>query len=100
MLLPPLATPASWKAWTSSGLAHAKPMVPPLACVAALERRSRRRTYLACIVVFHLKDHLKEVGEKDVEKRMRKECGIACETDRGHAVAFRAGDDTDRPPGI
>jgi hypothetical protein len=35
MLLPPLATPASWKAFASSGLAHAKPMVPPLACVAA-----------------------------------------------------------------
>ena len=36
MLLPPLATPASWKALACSGLAHAKPMVPPLACVAAL----------------------------------------------------------------
>ena len=36
MLLPPLATPASWKALAFSGLSQAKPMVPPLACVAAL----------------------------------------------------------------
>ena len=27
--LPPLATPDSWKAAPCSGLAHAKPMVPP-----------------------------------------------------------------------
>ncbi len=36
MLLPPLATPAAWKAITFSGLSQAKPMVPPLAWVAAL----------------------------------------------------------------
>src|SRR5262249_51197081 len=36
MLLPPLATPASWNALTCSGLVQGKPMVPPLACVAAL----------------------------------------------------------------
>ncbi len=36
MLLPPLATPASWTASTFSGLSHAKPIVPPLACVATL----------------------------------------------------------------
>ena len=36
MLLPPLATSALWNALTCSGLEQGKPMVPPLACVAAL----------------------------------------------------------------
>ena len=77
------------------------------------ERRSRRRAYLACIAVFHLKDHLNKAGEKGVEGTMRTSCGIAfdvvrgvcnatkhVETDGSHVVAFRAGDDTDRPPAI
>jgi len=77
------------------------------------ERRSRRRAYLACIAVFHLNDHLKKAGEKRIENAMRKECGIAfdvvrgvcngtkhLETDGSHPVAFRAGDDTERPPMI
>jgi hypothetical protein len=77
------------------------------------ERRSRRRAYLACIAVFHLKDHLKKVGENGVEETMRASCGIAfdvvrgvcngtkhVETDGSHVVAFRAGDDTDRPPAV
>jgi hypothetical protein len=75
------------------------------------ERRSRRRAYLACIAVFHLKDHLKNASESGVEKAMRVVCGVAfdvvrgvcngtkhVETDGSHVVAFRAGDDTDRPP--
>ena len=41
MLLPPLATPASWNARACSGLAHAKPMVPPLACVAGSPPQKR-----------------------------------------------------------
>ncbi len=77
------------------------------------ERRSRRRAYLACIAVFHVKDHLKKAGEKDVEKTMSATCGVAFDvvrgvcngtkhvgTDERHVVAFRAGDDSDRPPAI
>jgi hypothetical protein len=75
------------------------------------ERRSRRRAYLACIAVFHLKDHLRKAGETRVEATMRASCGVAfdvvrgvcngtkhVETDGSHVIAFRAGDDTDRPP--
>jgi hypothetical protein len=36
MLLPPLATPASWKALAFSVLSQANPIVPPLAWVIAL----------------------------------------------------------------
>jgi hypothetical protein len=77
------------------------------------ERRSRRHAYLACIAVFHLKDHLKKAGEKGIEDAMRAECGLAfdvvrgicngtkhVETDGSHIVAFKAGQDTDRPPAI
>lgn len=75
------------------------------------ERRSRRRAYLACIAVFHLKDHLKKAGETGVEAAMRASCGVAFDVVRGvcnatkhvetnakHVVTFRVGDDTDRPP--
>jgi hypothetical protein len=41
------------------------------------ERRSRRRAYLACIAVFHLKDHLKKAGETGIENAMRGACGTA-----------------------
>ena len=34
------------------------------------ERRSRRRAYLACIAVFHIKDHLKE-GRREGGSRLR-----------------------------
>jgi hypothetical protein len=77
------------------------------------ERRSRRRAYLACIAVFHLKDHLKKAGETRIENAMRASCGVAfdvvrgvcngtkhVETDGSHAIAFRAGADTDRPPAV
>jgi hypothetical protein len=77
------------------------------------DRRSRRRAYLACIAVFHLKDHLKKAGEARIEDAMRTECGVAfdvvrgvcngtkhVETDGTHAIAFRGGADTDRPPAI
>src|SRR5262245_21863812 len=75
------------------------------------DRRSRRRAYLACIAVFHLKDHLKEAGEKGIETTMRASCGVAfdvvrgvcngtkhAQTDGSHPVTFRVGDDSDRPP--
>lgn len=75
------------------------------------ERRSRRRAYLACIAVFHLKDHLKEAGEKGIEATMRASCGVAfdvvrgvcngtkhVQTDGSHPVTFRVGEDSDRRP--
>jgi hypothetical protein len=75
------------------------------------ERRSRRRAYLACIATFHLRDYLKKAGEYGVIDAMRTSCGAAfdvvrgisngskhAETDGSHAVAFRAGEDTERPP--
>ena len=77
------------------------------------ERRSRQRAYLACIAVFHLKDHLKKAGEKGIENALRASCGVGfdvlrgicngtkhVETDASHVIAFRAGTDTDRPPAV
>ncbi len=77
------------------------------------DRRSRQRAYLACIAVFHVKDHLKKAGEKAVEAAVRASCSVAfdvmrgvcngtkhVETDGSHAIAFRAGADTDRPPAV
>ena len=77
------------------------------------DRRSRRKAYLACIAVFHIKDHLKQVGEKSIEKNLRSASGSAFElvrsvcngtkhvsTDGSHAIAFTAGDDSDRPPAV
>lgn len=77
------------------------------------ERTLRRRAYLASIAVFHLKDHLKKAGETGIEAAMRTTCGDAfdvvrgvcngtkhVETDGSHSVAFRVGDDTDRPPAV
>lgn len=68
------------------------------------ERRSRQRAYLACIAVFHVKDHLRKAGEKGVEPTMRGACGAAfdvvrgicngtkhVETDGSHVISFRAG---------
>jgi hypothetical protein len=37
--------------------------------------RSRRRAYLACIATHHIKDHLREAGERGVEAKMRQACG-------------------------
>jgi hypothetical protein len=75
------------------------------------ERRSRRRAYLACVALFHVKDHLKKAGEQGIENAMRALCSVAFDvvrgvcngtkhvaTDGSHAVMFCAGDDTDRPP--
>jgi hypothetical protein len=76
------------------------------------DRRSRRRAYLACIATFHLRDYLKKAGEYGVIDAMWKSCGAAdvvrgicngskhAETDGSHAVAFRAGEDTERPPAV
>jgi len=75
------------------------------------ERRSRRRAYLACIVVFHIIDYLKNAGEKDVWRKLKQanpdifelvrsicDGSKHFETNAKHAVHFRAGSDWDRPP--
>jgi hypothetical protein len=77
------------------------------------DRRSRRRAYLACVAVFHLKDHLKKAGGKNIEATMRASCGVAfdvvrgvcngvkhVETDGRHLVGFRVGEDSERPPAV
>ena len=75
------------------------------------DTRSRRRAYLACIAVFHVKDHLSKAGETGIESAMRAATGEAFDvvrgvcngtkhvrTDRGHVIAFTSGDDYDVPP--
>jgi len=75
-------------------------------------RRSRRHAYLACIVTFHIKDHLAKAGKKGIEKTMRTGASKAFDlvrgicngtkhvvTDSSHAIPFQAGTDYDRPPG-
>ncbi|MGD0024125.1 MAG: hypothetical protein ABSC37_05765 [Xanthobacteraceae bacterium] len=75
------------------------------------ERRSRRRAYLACIVVYHIKDYLEKAGEKDVFQKMKGACPSTFElvrsicngskhvhTNLHHEIPFHAGDDWDRPP--
>lgn len=76
------------------------------------EPRSRRQAYLACIVTFHIKDHLKAAGEQNIEQTMRAAgdafdvirgvCNGAkhVQTDQNHLIAFSAGDDWDRPPAV
>jgi hypothetical protein len=74
-------------------------------------RRSRQRAYLACIVTFHIKDHLKRAGATQIERTMRTACNdefelvrSICngskhlEADTSHAIPFVAGLDYDRPP--
>jgi hypothetical protein len=78
------------------------------------DRRSRRRAYLAAIAVFHIKEHLRQAGERNVERTMRaagaksahdfRVVRAICNgskhvtTDASHLVPFSAGSDTDRPP--
>lgn len=77
---------------------------------------SRRRAYLACIVVFHLADYLKKAGAVEPAAVMRAKCLPAWQT--VHAVAtgakhhdnndaknknplkFWAGTDVYRPPAV
>src|SRR5215207_7863998 len=76
-------------------------------------RRSRRHAYLACIAVFHIKDHVKKAGGTGVESTMRATCRKSfeivraicngtkhVETNATHQIQFAAGDDWDRPPAI
>ena len=77
------------------------------------ERRSRRRAYLACMVTFHVKDHLRIAGATRIENAVRSVEPAAfdvvravcngtkhVEADASHPIPFRAGDDTDREPVI
>jgi len=75
------------------------------------EPRSRRRAYQACQAIFHIKDHLSKAGEDGIEDQMREAAGASfdvvraicngtkhVETDASHPIAFKAGEDWDRPP--
>ena len=88
-------------------------VVLPTVAELKVEPRSRRRAYLACIVTFHLKDHLKTAGETGIETTMRTAAGDSfdvvrgicngtkhVQTDQSHPIPFAAGKDWDRPPAI
>jgi hypothetical protein len=88
-------------------------LVLPTVEESKAERLSRRRAYLACIVTFHLKDHLAKVGETGIENAMRADSqdnfdvvrGICngtkhVRTDGSHPIPFAAGDDWERPPAV
>ncbi|HCL65149.1 MAG TPA: hypothetical protein DIC56_09980 [Rhizobium sp.] len=76
------------------------------------DTQSRRRAYLACIVVYHLSDYLKKAGADNPAKKMCNQCTTAWNV--VHAVAigakhrdnaenknplkFTAGSDAYRPP--
>jgi hypothetical protein len=75
------------------------------------ERRSRRLAYLACMTVFHIKDHLLVAGETSVKEKMRsatdKEFDVVraiCngtkhpKPDNRNSIRFVPGEDFDRPP--
>jgi hypothetical protein len=76
------------------------------------DRRSRRLAYLACISVFHLKDHLVKAGEQGIENAIRSSAGDAFDVCRAvcngvkhgetnpnrHRINFSAGTDWHRPP--
>lgn len=74
-------------------------------------RQSRRSAYLACIVTFHINDHLKRAGVTGVEEKMRTVCDSHFDLVRGvcngtkhvatnlsHPIPFEAGRDYYRPP--
>jgi len=77
------------------------------------KRRSRRHAYLACIVTFHIKDHLKVAGESDIDVVMRSSDSKAFDLVRSvcngtkhvsthstHSIAFKIGADYERPPSL
>jgi hypothetical protein len=76
------------------------------------EPRSQRRAYLACMVIFHIKDHLQRAKARQVENAIRGATGDAFDVvrdvcngtkhpfiDRNDPSRFVAGADWDRPPG-
>jgi hypothetical protein len=94
-------------------LEYVEEIVRPTMAEFQANPRSRRHAYLACMVVFHIKDHLKKAGEKGIEDKMRKAtratsafdvvrgiCNGAkhVETTPDHRIPFKAGDEFDRPP--
>ncbi len=93
----------------------AKQIVVPTVRDFRDDRRSRQRAYLACIVTYHLKDHLKN-GGFDLESAMKTfndtgafEAVRSVCTSAKHkhlkkskkysdTIPFSAGEDYDRPP--
>ena len=73
-------------------------IVVPTVREARDDPRSRRRAYLACIVVHHIEDYLKCDGAKNVRSTMRRQIPLAYEVVRGvcngakHAVLDRPHD--------
>jgi hypothetical protein len=74
-------------------------------------RHLRHRAYVACIVLYQLKDYLSKAGERGVHRTMARVATIAfdvvrgvcngtkhVEADASHPIPFRAGDDRERPP--
>lgn len=57
---------------------------------------SRRRAYLACIVVYHLVDYLKKAGSPDPADVMRKSCSKAWRVVHAVATAAKHGDNDDK----
>jgi hypothetical protein len=68
---------------------------------------------LACIVTFHIKDHLKNAGATGIEQKMRTACPghfdvvrSVCNgtkhvaTDGNHPIPFAVGRDYNRPPAL
>ncbi|MDW3096662.1 MAG: hypothetical protein R8J41_01060 [Alphaproteobacteria bacterium] len=77
------------------------------------DSRNRRLGYVACILLFHLKDYLAAAGEKNIEARMNKATsnqflvlqGVCNGTKhvaatKGQQLKFQSGSDRDRPPAI
>lgn len=75
---------------------------------------SRRKAYLACIVMYHLSDYLKKAGAEDPPRSMRGQCSVAWNvvhavaigakhrdnTDNKNPIKFTAGSDAFRPPAV
>jgi hypothetical protein len=69
------------------------------------DRRSRRHAYLACIVTFHVRDHLKKAGEQHPDKLMEAACkdewkvvrAVCNGTKHVTSEPFRVGQDWDVP---
>jgi hypothetical protein len=92
---------------------YVREIVLPTAREFKANPRSRRHAYLTCMVVLHLKDHLRKAGEGSIEKKMREATGNSFDVVRAicngtkhaatdpktHRIQFEVGDDFDRPPG-
>jgi hypothetical protein len=71
-------------------------------------RTSRRHAYLACIVIFHIKEHLRVFGETNIDVVMKSKAFDSVRsicngtkhvvTDASHNIRFESGTDYVRPP--